>query len=209
VSRRGHPWFARAYERASVAMDAAGGFAHRRALVAGLAGRVVEIGAGNGRMFVHYPAAVTAVVAVEPEPRLRASALAAARDAAVPIEVVEGVAESLPAADGTFDAAVASLVLCSVPHQPTALAEIHRVLRPGGELRFFEHVRGDGALRRVQRVADATVWPLLCAGCHTGRDTPAAITAAGFEITELSRFRFPPTGPTMPAAPHVLGRAAR
>ena len=190
-------------------MDAAGAFAHRRALVAGLTGRVVEVGAGNGRMFAHYPSSVTAVVAIEPEPRLRASAVAAARDAAVPIEVVEGVAESLPAADGTFDAAVTSLVLCSVPDQPIALAEIPRVLRPGGELRFYEHVRGDGVLRRVQRLVDATVWPLLCAGCHTGRDTVGAITAAGFEITELSRFRFPPSGPPNPAAPHIRGAAAR
>jgi ubiquinone/menaquinone biosynthesis C-methylase UbiE len=162
-------------------------------------------------MFAHYPPAVTAVIAVEPEPHLRASAVAAARRAPVPVEVVDGVAESLPAPDGSFDAAVTALVLCSVPDQATALAEIHRVLRPGGELRFYEHVRADqpGALRRAQRVADATLWPLLCAGCRTGRDTATAIAAAGFRIDELERFRFPPTGPPTPAAPHILGRASR
>jgi len=209
MARRRHPVFARVYARASVLLDRGGIAEHRRAVVAGLGGRVLEVGAGNGRMFAHYPAGVSAVIAVEPEPRLRAAALAAARTAPVPIEVVDGVAESLPAAEGTFDAVVAALVLCSVPDQSAALAEIRRVLRPDGELRFFEHVRAEqpGALRRTQRVADATLWPLLCAGCHTGRDTAAAIEAAGFEINELVRFRFPPTGPSTPASPHIRGCA--
>ncbi len=209
MARRRHPVFARVYARASVLLDRGGTAEHRRAVVAGLGGRVLEVGAGNGRMFAHYPVGVSAVIAVEPEPHLRAAALAAARTAPVPIEVVDGVAESLPAAEGTFDAVVAALVLCSVPDQSAALAEIRRVLRPGGELRFFEHVRAEepGVLRRTQRVLDATLWPRLCAGCHTGRDTAAAIEAAGFEINELVRFRFPPTGPPTPASPHIRGRA--
>jgi ubiquinone/menaquinone biosynthesis C-methylase UbiE len=108
-----------------------------------------------------------------------------------------------------MDAAVASLVLCSVPDQARALAELHRVLRPGGELRFFEHVRADTVgLARVQRLADL-IWPTLLGGCHTSRDTLAAITTAGFEVTSLQRFRFPESRLPQPAAPHVLGVAHR
>jgi ubiquinone/menaquinone biosynthesis C-methylase UbiE len=206
-----HPLFARFYQRISPMMDRAGAAEHRKALVAGLRGRVIEIGAGNGRMFAHYPPEVTEVLAVEPEPHLRAAALEAAQTAPVPVKVVDGLAEDLPATDGEFDAAVAALVLCTVPDQATALAEIRRVLRPGGQLRFFEHVEAPdpGVLRRLQRLADTTVWPRLLAGCHTGRDTVAAITAAGFVIDELHRFRFPDSGPPSPAAPHVRGSATR
>ncbi len=206
-----HPVFARVYQRLSVAMDRAGGAQHRHDLVAGLTGRVIEIGAGNGRMFTHYPPEVTEVVAVEPEPTMRAAAVVSARTAPVPIRVVDGLADALPAADGEFDAAVTALVLCSVPDQAAALAEIARVLRPGGRLRFFEHVAAEepGTMRRVQRLADATLWPRLLAGCHTGRDTVSAIAAAGFTVDEVQRFRFPPTGPGSPASPHVLGSATR
>ncbi|WP_203784342.1 class I SAM-dependent methyltransferase [Paractinoplanes rishiriensis] len=209
VSRVSHPVFARVYQRLSAAMDRAGAAEHRAALAAGLTGRVIEVGAGNGRMFTHYPPTVTEVVAVEPEPRLRAAALEAARTAPVPITVVDGLAGALPGKDGEFDAAVTALVLCTVPDQAAALAEVRRVLRPGGELRFLEHVAADqpGAMRRAQRFADATLWPLLAGGCHTGRDTAAAITAAGFTITGVHRFRFPPGGPHGPAAPHIRGAA--
>jgi ubiquinone/menaquinone biosynthesis C-methylase UbiE len=203
-----HPIFARVYEKLSVQMDRAGAAEHRRALVDGLYGRVIEIGAGNGLMFAHYPATVTEVVAVEPEPRLRATAEAAARSAPVSIHVVDALAEALPAGDDEFDAAVTALVLCTVSNEQAALAEIRRVLRPGGQLRFLEHVRAEpGGLRRVQKVADATLWPLLLGGCHTSRDTVAAITAAGFTLEDLVRFPFPPNGPTSPASPHVRGAA--
>jgi ubiquinone/menaquinone biosynthesis C-methylase UbiE len=204
-----HPVFARVYQRLSVVMDRAGGAEHRRELVAGLSGRVIEVGAGNGRMFAHYPPAVTEVVAVEPEPPLRDMAVAAAAAAPVPVTVVDGWAEALPAKDAEFDAGVVALVLCTVPDQAAALAELRRVLRPRGQLRFFEHVTADhpGAMRRVQQLADATLWPMLFAGCRTGRDTAEAITTAGFDITELHRFRFPATGPSSPAAPHIRGHA--
>ncbi|MET8838386.1 methyltransferase domain-containing protein [Micromonospora sp. NPDC004540] len=205
-----HPIFARVFARASVAMDRAGAAAHRRHLVAGLRGRVVEVGAGNGRNLPHYPPTVAGVLAVEPEPRLRALVRAAAPDAPVPVTVAAGLAEALPVADGSADAVVLSLVLCSVPDQAVALREARRALRPGGQLRFYEHVVAETpGLRRAQRLADATLWPLCCAGCHTARDTVAAIRAAGFTVVELDRFRFPPSGLPAPASPHVLGTAVR
>jgi SAM-dependent methyltransferase len=208
-STKGHPIFARFYARISPTMDAQGAVEHRRNLLAGLAGRVLEVGAGNGLNFPHYPSAVTEVLAVEPEPYLRQLAQAAAGQAPVPVRVVDGTADALPAADATMDATVASLVLCSVPDQGRALAELSRVLRPDGELRFFEHVRADTAgLARVQRLADH-IWPTLLGGCHTSRDTLAAITAAGFRISSLQQFRLPESRLPQPAAPHVLGVAHR
>ncbi|MFC7546745.1 methyltransferase domain-containing protein [Plantactinospora sp. GCM10030261] len=210
-TRVSHPIFARMFERVSVRMDEAGVAEHRRRLLAGLSGRVVEVGAGNGRNFPHYPAEVTEVLAVEPERRLRDAAHRAAADVPVPITVVDGVADALPAADGDTDAVVLSLVLCSVPDQAAALAEARRVLRPGGQLRFLEHVRAErpGGLRRTQRALDATIWPLLCGGCHTGRDTVGAIEAAGFLVVALDRYRFPETRIPVPAAPHALGTAVK
>jgi SAM-dependent methyltransferase len=203
-----HPIFARIYARLSPRMEDAGAAEHRDRLLAGLAGRVIEVGAGNGLNFAHYPPTVTHVLAVEPEPHLRRLAVAAAADAPVPVEVVAGTADHLPAGDATLDAAVASLVLCSVADVPAALAEIRRALRPGGQLRFFEHVRAETpGLGRVQRVLDTTIWPAVAGGCHTHRDTGTAIEAAGFAIDRIDRFRFPQTSIPAPASPHILGVA--
>jgi ubiquinone/menaquinone biosynthesis C-methylase UbiE len=201
-----HPLFARLYAWVSPRMEKAGVAERRDQLLAGLTGHVTEVGAGNGMNFVHYPPEVTSVTAVEPEPHLRGLAQAKAREAPVPIEVVDGTADELPADDASFDAAVASLVLCSVPDVPAALAEIRRVLKPGGQLRFFEHVRADTpGLARVQRLLDATIWPTVGGGCHAHRDTRSAIEDAGFTIEQLQQLRLP-TGPT---SPHILGIATR
>lgn len=203
-----HPLFARFYAWASPRMEKAGYGERRGQLLAGLTGRVLEVGAGNGMNFAHYPAEVTAVLAVEPEPHLRALAETQAGETAISIHVVDGTADHLPAADASFDAVVASLVLCSVPDVPAALAEIRRVLRPGGELRFFEHVRADTpGLARVQRVLDATVWPTVGAGCHAHRDTRTAIEEAGFTINDLEQLRIPETAIPGPTSPHIVGAA--
>jgi SAM-dependent methyltransferase len=204
VSECRHPLFARFYAWMSPKMEKRGTAEHRRDLLAGLTGRVLEIGAGNGLNFEHYPPEVSEVVAVEPEPYLRQKAEQAAVEAVVPVRVMGGLADELPGADAEFDAAVASLVLCSVPDQARALAEIRRVLRAGGELRFYEHVRGEGRRARMQDLADL-VWPHVGAGCHPNRDTVGAIEAAGFRVDRVRRFDHL-GGVT---APHVIGLAIR
>lgn len=204
-----HPWFARVYERFAPQMDAAGAREHREELLAGLSGRVIEVGAGTGLNFGRYPAAVTEVLAVEPEPRLRAAAERAATSAPVKVTVVDDTAGALSADDGIFDAAVASLVLCSIRDLPGALAEMHRVLKHGGELRFYEHVRSDNAvLGSLQRVLDVA-WPHIAGGCHTSRDTASVIANAGFEVERLRRFTFRPSPFAAPVAPHIIGVARR
>ena len=204
-----HPVFARVYDRLAAGAEKAGATEHRRELLAGLSGRVIEVGAGNGLNFKHYPESVSEVVAVEPEPYLRARAEEAARHAPIAVRVVPGVADALPAADGEFDAGVASLVLCSVPDQARALAELRRAIRPGGELRFYEHVRANNP--RLVRLQDRVtpVWRRVNAGCHPNRDTPGAIARAGFEIERARRFKFPPCFLCAPAWPHVIGTARR
>lgn len=205
-----HPVFARFYQRAGPLMELGGMTMHRRQLLAGLTGEVIEIGAGSGLNFGYYPSGVNRVVAVEPEPRLRGAAAHAAARAPARVEVTGGVAGRLPAPDASFDAAVVSLVLCSIPDLAAGLGEIRRVVRPGGELRFLEHVVGETPrLRLAQRVLDATVWPFLFGGCHLSRDTATAITAAGFTICQLTRVRIPETRLTLPTTPHILGAARR
>ncbi len=203
-----HPCFARCYAALSSRLLDAGARGHREELLAGLRGRVIEVGAGNGLNFAFYPSSVSEVVAVEPEPYLRSLAEQAARDAPCDVTVVDGLAEGLPCGDASFDAGVASLVLCSVPDQRTALRELHRVLREDAELRFYEHLQAETAgLRAFQRVVDV-VHPLLAGGCHTGRQTVAAIESAGFEFERVRRFRFPGRLPA-PESPHALGVARR
>ncbi|WP_242911279.1 class I SAM-dependent methyltransferase [Actinomadura terrae] len=204
-----HPIFARLYPRLDAAVAKAGGDDHRVELLDGASGRVLEIGAGYGANFPHYPAAVTEVVALEPEPRLRALATEAASRAPVPVRVRPGRAEDLDLDDASVDVVVASLVLCSVRDPLRALAEIRRVLRPGGELRYYEHVRGrtPGKIR-FQRYADLA-WPLIAAGCRVSRPTDEWIAGSGFTVRGQRRFEFPPTTMPNPASPHVIGIAVR
>jgi SAM-dependent methyltransferase len=207
-----HPLFARFYTRLSESADVRAGVgAHRQELLAGLTGRVVEIGPGNGLNFARYPEGVSQVIAVEPEPHLRAAADRAARLAPVPVEVSAGSALDLPLANGSCDAAVCSLVLCSLPDVPRALAELRRVLRPGGELRFYEHglAQGRPAMVRLQRLLDRTVWPLFFGGCRTARDPVGDIGAGGFTDIGFRRLLVPAQGPVFPSSFHVLGRARR
>lgn len=183
--------------------------AHRQRLLEDLTGRVLEIGAGDGLNFAYYPSTVTDVFALEPENFLRARAIEQATRAHVKVRVLPGLADELPFPNGSFDAAVASLVLCSVPDPRRALAELLRVLRPGGELRFYEHVRSHRpALARAQHVVDP-LWSRLGGGCHLTRQTEAAIEQAGFVIRRIERFDFAPRLLHRLGAPHILGSATR
>jgi SAM-dependent methyltransferase len=205
-----HPLVARVWDRISHNCERKGAAEHREELLAGLSGRVMEIGAGNGINFGHYPATVGEVVAVEPEPYLRRLAEQAAKEAPVSVEVLPGRAEGLPGDDGAFDAAVASLVLCTVSDLRAALAEIARVLKPGGELRFYEHVLSDRPrFAGLQRAFDVVYVRLNGWGCHASRDTAAAIEDAGFVVEELRRFRFQPSLFEVMVSPHVIGRARK
>ncbi|MGW3655637.1 class I SAM-dependent methyltransferase [Streptomyces sp. NPDC005151] len=206
-----HPVFARFYARMSVAAETRAGMAAIRSeLLAGLSGRIIEIGVGNGLNFAHYPPAVSEVVGIEPERSLRQLAVRSALRAGIPVDVVPGAAEALPVKSEAFDGAVASLVLCTVRNVERSLAEIERVLRPGGELRFFEHVRADdSAMATVQRALDRTVWPLLGGGCHTARDTLTAIEEAGFVVETYRKVKMPDRGIRLPTSACVLGVARR
>ena len=182
---------------------------YRQQLLDGLTGRALELGCGDGAHFPLYPETVTELVAVEPEENLLKRANGAASDARCPVRVVPGFAEALPAGDGEFDAAVAALVLCSVDDQQKALAELMRVIRPGGELRFFEHVRSDASLHAAAQFAVQPLWSWLGGGCHPTRETERAIRDAGFEIERVERFEFAPSLLQKLAAPHILGLARR
>jgi len=195
----------RVYDLLNGALDGKGLGERRDRLVGDLEGDVREVGAGTGLNIPRYRRAAR-VVAVEPDARYRRLLHERAAAAGAPVEVVTASAESLPFADASFDRAVTSLALCSVSNLDASLAEIRRVLRPGGTLVFLEHVRGEGRLARWQdrltplqrRVAD---------GCHFNRETDAAVERAGFRIDELERFELPGGLPLV--RPAIQGTATR
>lgn len=201
-----HPLFARFFDRLSRLVEREIS-AERDQLLAGLSGRILEIGPGNGVNFSHYPATVDEVIALEPEAFLRGKARATAIHAPVRIEVRDAVASPLPFEDNSFDGAVSSLVLCSVPDPPATAAELRRVLKPGGQLRFIEHIRSDHPTRRaIQQTVDRSgVWPRLFGGCHCSRPTPQTLEAAGFELEQVRQLHLGP--PWMITQPHVIGIA--
>lgn len=180
--------------------------------LAGLSGRVLEVGAGTGTNFAHYPDTVTEVVACEPETRLAPRAREAAAAAPIPVTVIESTIEAA-FADRTavepFDAVVCSLVLCSVENPESVLRQLNALLKPGGELRFFEHVASSGWRGAMQKMADATVWPRISGNCHTHRNTERAITGAGFSLaTTRHQMTFPAWVP-IPVSEVAVGRAVK
>ena len=202
-----HPFFARMWTVMS---------AHETPLLrrlrgenlAGLSGRVLEVGAGTGTNFAYYPDTVDEVVALEPETRLAPTAREAAAGVSVPVTVIESTIETMPAAE-PFDAVVCSLVLCSVDDPDAVLRQLNSVLKPGGELRYFEHVASAGWRGGLQRLADFTVWPRIAGNCHTHRHTERAISNAGFTVeTARHQSTFPSWVP-LPVSEIALGRAIK
>jgi protein-L-isoaspartate O-methyltransferase len=180
----------------------------RRENLAGLTGRVLEVGAGTGTNFALYPTTVTEVVAIEPELRLAERARQAAGDAPIPITVSTETVERFASGE-PFDAVVCSLVLCSVADPDAVLRQLFSTLRVGGELRYLEHVASTGLRAHVQRFADATVWPRMLGNCHTHRDTELSIVGAGFALENPRREWMLPKWVPMPVAETAIGRAVR
>ena len=202
-----NPFFARIWSVVAT-HEAKAVRALRRENLAGLSGRVLEVGAGIGTNFAFYPESVDQVIAVEPEPRLRARALAAAGEAPVPVVVTGGTMEEFSGGE-PFDVVVCSLVLCSVRDPGAALRHLYSLLRSGGQLRYLEHVASAGARGRLQRFVDATFWPRLFGNCHTHRDTERSVVDAGFQVeTSRREWTFPSWAP-MPVPELALGRAHR
>jgi len=181
-----HRWFAAFYAR-STGREPAWLQTLRRVIVGPAAGRVLELGAGVGGGFTYYREA-TEVVATEPDPFMLRRAREAAGAAERPIALVQCVAEALPLPDASVDTVLSVLVLCTVQDPDRALAEARRVLRPGGTLRFVEHVRGGGLLGQTHDVI-APAWRYFVGGCNPNRRTEAAIASAGFEITRIRHRR--------------------
>ena len=181
----------------------------RRENLAGLSGRVLEVGAGTGTNFEWYPDTVTEVVAVEPERRLAVLAQQAADAAPVAVTVSTDTVEAYAAGGAPFDAVVCSLVLCSVDEPDEVVRQLLSLLKPGGELRYLEHVAGSGARARLQKVADATLWPRIAGNCHTHRHTEQTIVDAGFAVSGARREWTLPAWVPLPVAEFAIGRAVK
>jgi ubiquinone/menaquinone biosynthesis C-methylase UbiE len=186
----------------------AGGLARWRAEVLQTArGRVLEIGAGTGLNLPHYPAAVDEVVLLEPDPHMRKRLVHRVRVSRARVTIVGAAAAPLPFGDSAFDTVVVTLVLCTVPDVPHALLEMRRVLKPGGQLVFLEHVGGAEGSRRLrwQRWMEPA-WRRVAGDCHLTRRTVEAITTAGFTIDSLRGEDLP--GPLRLGSPVVRGHAS-
>ncbi len=203
-----HPFFARIWP-AIAAHETEQMRESRRANLAGLSGRILEVGAGTGTNFAFYPETVEHVVAIEPEQRLVGLARVAAAGASVPVEVTNRTVETFSAGD-PFDAVVCSLVLCSVAEPDSVLQQILSLIRPGGELRYLEHVASGGLRGRLQQFVDVTtLWPRLAGNCHAHRDTEQSIRAAGFVVDGSRTEQALPAWVPLPVSEFVLGRAHR
>ena len=208
-TKQGHKWFAAYWDRA-VKMESRGLQKLRDESVASLSGRVLEIGVGNGANLHRYPKAVAELVATEPDPFMLERARKHAATLERPVDLHQAPAEDLPFDDASFDAVVSFLVLCTVTDQPQALSEIMRILKPGGQLRYVEHVRFAGALGGISQDLAAPFWRWLGAGCNPNRRTREAMEDAGFTIQSIHRFRLaPPIPPLCVTRPAIFGTATR
>ena len=196
--------FAAGYDRFMAGTEKAGLRDRRGALLGKANGRVIEIGAGTGANLELYGEGVTELVLTEPEEpmakRLERKAAASGRQ----VSVVRAPAEQLPFPDDSFDTAVCTLVLCTVPDQASALAEIRRVLRPGGQLLFLEHVRSENP--RVAKWQDriTPLWRRVGHGCHPNRST-AEVIGGSFDSLEVEHDSMPKAPPVF--RPLRIGRA--
>jgi len=173
----------------------------RRQALAGASGRTIDIGAGTGANLGLYPEAVTELVLSEPDPHMTKRLRQKMAEAGSGAALVEAPAERLPFEDASFDTAVFTLVLCTVPDARAALAEAARILKPGGRLLFVEHVRAPkDSLARWQDRFEGP-WKLFADGCHCNRDTVANIEASPLALEKVERGELPKSPPiTRPLA---------
>jgi ubiquinone/menaquinone biosynthesis C-methylase UbiE len=198
-------FFTAAYDRCLKGTEEAGLRETRREALKGASGRTVDLGAGTGANLGLYPAAVTELVLAEPDPHMLKKLRARVGEMGANAEVVAASAQSLPFADSSFDTAVFTLVLCTVPDPAAALAETARVLKPGGRLLFVEHVRAeDPGLARWQDRLERP-WRFLGDGCHCNRDTVASIEASPLTIERVDKGQLPKSPPLV--RPLVQGSA--
>ena len=199
------PLFARGYDRMVKGTEDAGLRDKRRRLLDRARGRTLEVGAGTGANLELYPEAVTELVLTEPDEHMRAQLERKVGAHERRPEVVGAGAERLPFPDASFDTAVATLVLCTIPAPRAALREISRVLKPDGRLLFIEHVRSEdaGTARWQDRLERP--WGWIGRGCHPNRDTVALIEESALQIGELQRGKLPKAPPIV--RPLVVGEA--
>jgi ubiquinone/menaquinone biosynthesis C-methylase UbiE len=198
-------FFAATYDRLMAGSEKAGLRSHREALLAQARGDVLEIGGGTGANLPFYGDGVETLTVTEPEELMRRQLERKVGERASDVRVVDAPAERLPFDDDSFDVAVATLVLCTVEDQERALAEVRRVLRPGGRLLFMEHVRADTPrLARWQDRLNGVQKRFAC-GCNCNRATVDAIRQAGFEVPDVKQERFPKAPPLV--RPLVVGVA--
>jgi ubiquinone/menaquinone biosynthesis C-methylase UbiE len=202
--------FAAMYDRMLAESEEAGMRRHRAELLAGASGRTLELGAGTGLNLEHYPESVSELVLTEPfEPMVRQlrKRVASSPPGSIRAEVVEAPATRLPFDDGSFETVVATLVFCSVDDVPAALAEVDRVLAPGGRLLFCEHVRSSEAgLARWQDRLEGP-WRFFGHGCRCNRDTVRSIGASSLELGEVRGERLPKSVAIV--SPMAIGSAAK
>ncbi len=192
-------FFALTYDRQMARTERAGLADFRARLLAGAAGRVLEIGGGTGANLPCYGPSVEELTITEPQPAMLRRLERRAHQEAPAAQVLRAPLEDLPFEDGTFDVAVSTLVLCGVDDQPRALRELRRVLRPGGQFLFLEHLRSDDP--HLARLQDRMNWlNRLVVCCDCNRPTLTSIQDAGFTVTHLERTM-------LPKAPKFVGPA--
>jgi ubiquinone/menaquinone biosynthesis C-methylase UbiE len=200
--------FSALYDRCFKASEEAGLREMRREVLEGARGRVLELGAGTGLNLDLYPASVTDLTVTEPDPHMFKQLHKRVQESDRRAEVVQAPAEGLPFEDDSFDTVALTLVLCTVPNPAASLREIKRVLKPGGQFLFLEHVRSpDPGLAKWQDRLEKP-WRFVGDGCHCNRDTVAAIEAAGFELSDLERPQFPKVVPIVEPMAKGSARAA-
>src|SRR4051794_5622949 len=181
--------FAAFYDRVSKGSEEAGLREERRQLLAAAEGATLELGAGTGLNLEHYPEAVTRLVLAEPDEHMRRRLARRVAEVSPSSEIVAAGAEGLPFPDESFDTVVVTFVLCSVLQQEAALAEVTRVLKPGGRLLFLEHVRSDD--QKLAKWQDRITPLYNVVGCNPNRDTLAAIEASVLAVETVKHGEIP------------------